>query len=82
MDNFIVTANIYGGFQIIDRSSEPKVVGMYDVHSSLAYGADWSHLDTSLVSKMYGSNCNSYLIGTCSFYDKKFTLSTWVPGET
>lgn len=64
-ENFILTANIYGGFQIIDFSTV-KIVGEFREHASLAYGADWGKT---------AEKC--FYVGTCSFYDKTLCISTW-----
>lgn len=77
--NYVLTANIYGGFQIIDFSDIPRVVADYKEHASLAYGADWSLLTGPQVSKMFDVSQSSFLIGTCSFYDRKLTISVWDP---
>lgn len=64
-DGLILTANIYGGFQIIDYDSL-EVLSNFREHESLAYGADWGQ-----------KTGNCVYVGTCSFYDKSVCISTW-----
>jgi diphthamide biosynthesis protein 7 len=62
----LLAAAMYNGFHVYSLQSEDnfKLESQleYQVHKSIAYGADWSHK-------------NMGMIGTCSFYDH--LLTTW-----
>lgn len=56
----LLLACMYSGFKVVRVEEEIRLVKEYDVHKSIAYGADWSRVSNK--------------IGTCSFYDHLFTL--------
>lgn len=67
--DWILCANMYHNFSIVQGIDAPTVVAEYFEHSSICYGADWKQ-DTARVGRE-----KSYLMGTCSFYDHKLTVS-------
>lgn len=88
----ILTACMHGGFHVVNckntvnTSVEPAILTSYNNHESIAYGADWSHLNSESVKEMFArgesdlkSTLESYqdlfLISTCSFYDHKLCVS-------
>lgn len=72
---YLLSASIYGGFQIFDTQT-CSIVADYREHESLAYGADWSFLSEEHVKDFFDSDKLS-LIATCSFYDHKLCVSVW-----
>ncbi|XP_043258381.1 diphthine methyltransferase [Colletes gigas] len=76
---YLLAACMYGGFRIIDceRTDAPSVIGEYNEHESIAYGCDWSFLNSAEIAKqILGTEVqNVSLIGTCSFYDHVLKLS-------
>lgn len=72
---YLLSASIYGGFQIFNVDS-CSIVADYREHESLAYGADWCFLSNENLVDLFDSN-NLSLISTCSFYDHKLCVSTW-----
>nr|XP_971820.1 PREDICTED: diphthine methyltransferase isoform X2 [Tribolium castaneum] len=58
---YLLAACMLGGVHIIDNS---EIIDSYYQHKNIAYGADWSHLQT-----------NEPLIGSCSFYDNLLCVS-------
>ncbi|XP_044008905.1 diphthine methyltransferase isoform X2 [Aphidius gifuensis] len=78
---YLLGACMYGGFKLIDCNSidDPKIIGEYNEHKSIAYGCDWSSLDNDTIgSKLSEENCQNIVIATCSFYDHKLDLSTFI----
>ncbi|XP_076160276.1 diphthine methyltransferase [Ptiloglossa arizonensis] len=75
---YLLAACMYGGFKIIDceRTEAPSVIGEYK-HESLAYGCDWSLLNSAEITERIHrtQERNVFLIGTCSFYDHVLKLS-------
>lgn len=88
----ILTACMHGGFHAVEckdalqSSSEPTILASYNNHESIAYGSDWSHLDSQSVRRFFVSDesvldstldCdqNLFLVSTCSFYDHKLCVS-------
>lgn len=88
----ILTACMHGGFHVVDSrdalhsSKEPVILASYTNHNSIAYGADWSHLDSNSVKMLCTENeslsiCREEaieelaLVSTCSFYDHKLCVS-------
>lgn len=67
-DEYILAACMYGGFRILkcNNFKTINIVTEYNEHESIAYGADWSHQQSSN---------NTQMISTCSFYDCKLNLS-------
>ncbi|KAK6642819.1 hypothetical protein RUM43_004321 [Polyplax serrata] len=72
---YLLAACVYGGFQIYDTILY-KSVSEYKEHKSLAYGADWCHLEDSSIYDPIG-NAKSSLVATCSFYDHTLNVSLW-----
>lgn len=69
--NLILAACMYKNFSIVellDSSSDIKLMAEYNEHESICYGADWC-LDTSK------ENNSELFMATCSFYDHKLCLS-------
>lgn len=75
----LLVAAMHNGFHLVDcypvveestdrHSIEPRIVGSYKEHSSLAYGCDWSR-------QLSSTNCRA--IATCSFYDHSLQVWTW-----
>uniref|UniRef100_A0A1A9WMZ9 methylated diphthine methylhydrolase n=1 Tax=Glossina brevipalpis TaxID=37001 RepID=A0A1A9WMZ9_9MUSC len=68
--NLILTACMYHNFSIIeiDQPHNPTIVGEFNEHNSICYGADWClnahHEDKQLY------------IATCSFYDHKLCIAS------
>ncbi|CAH0398057.1 unnamed protein product [Chilo suppressalis] len=59
----VLAACMYGGFRILRVDAQHiDVTCEYLEHESIAYGADWAHIENSLVA-------------TCSFYDCKMHIS-------
>ncbi|XP_053987824.1 diphthine methyltransferase [Hylaeus volcanicus] len=83
--NYLLAACMYGGFRIIncERTDAPSVVSEYNEHESIAYGCDWSFLNSAeivkRIPKMEAGNVS--LIGTCSFYDHVLKLSATHLGD-
>lgn len=90
--NSILAACMHGGFSVVsckkalEASGEPLLFAAYKNHDSIAYGADWSHLDGKTVEllatgseTMTSLNVQNVedlvLISTCSFYDHKLCVS-------
>ncbi|XP_076240103.1 diphthine methyltransferase isoform X2 [Calliopsis andreniformis] len=76
---YLLAACMYGGFRIVDceRTETPSITVEYNEHESIAYGCDWSFLDTDDIKKrIFKTEAqNVVLIGTCSFYDHSLKLS-------
>ncbi|XP_076293228.1 diphthine methyltransferase [Lasioglossum baleicum] len=76
---YLLAACMLGGFRIVDceNTEAPHVIGEYNEHKSLAYGCDWSFLNSAEVPKraLNKETCDVCLIGTCSFYDHLLKLS-------
>ena len=53
----LLVAAMHDGFKLVDMTGE-GVVGEYREHQSLAYGADWCHLESG-----------RDIVASCSFYD-------------
>lgn len=79
---YLLGACMYGGFKLIDCNSidDPKIIGEYNEHKSIAYGCDWSSLDHDTIGSKLSEeeNCRNIVIATCSFYDHKLDLSTFI----
>ncbi|XP_076640999.1 diphthine methyltransferase isoform X2 [Halictus rubicundus] len=75
----LLAACMYGGFRIVDceNTETPCVIGEYNEHESLAYGCDWSFLNsTEIPERILKTEAREVcLIGTCSFYDHVLKLS-------
>lgn len=75
----LLAACMYGGFRIVDceRAEVPSIIGEYNEHESIAYGCDWSFLQSEDIKKQILKTeiRNVVLIGTCSFYDHTLKLS-------
>lgn len=56
------------GVRATDDDEGCEVVTRFDGHTSLAYGADWSRLETD-------DTTQESLVATCSFYDH--TMHVW-----
>eukprot|EP00118_Oscarella_pearsei_P020230 m.218674 g.218674 ORF g.218674 m.218674 type:complete len:363 (+) comp39903_c0_seq1:196-1284(+) len=68
-ESSLLSACMHNGFHIIECSTgKSSVCVSYKEHKSLAYGADWSHMEW----------CGNDLIATCSFYDHQ--LRVWSTG--
>lgn len=76
---YLLAACIYGGFQIFDMFSY-VLVGEYKEHESLAYGADWCHLNGNEIKDQLGFH-HSAVVATCSFYDHKLSVALWNENE-
>ncbi|XP_075217689.1 diphthine methyltransferase [Lycorma delicatula] len=90
----LLAACMYNGFCVLDAidKSDPKIVAEFNEHESLAYGADWCHgsktfLKEKLLNFISSNKLNLHvqqtlvdlkLIGTCSFYDHKLCVSTFI----
>ena len=69
-DSFnLLAATMHNGFHVVSfhgaEGLEVEVVASYRQHSSLAYGCDWSRLNST----------TNQLIASCSFYDH--SLHVW-----
>ncbi|XP_054282115.1 diphthine methyltransferase [Macrosteles quadrilineatus] len=60
-EDMLLAACMYDGFHIYDK--DLTAVASYREHSSIAYGAHWSHATTHNI------------MATCSFYDHKLNVS-------
>lgn len=55
----ILTACMHGGFHVVDcknalkGTGEPNLLASYNNHDSIAYGADWSHLDGEFIKTIF-----------------------------
>lgn len=70
---------MYGGFRIVDceYTETPLVICEYNEHESIAYGCDWSFLNSEeIVAGILKKKLqNVSLVSTCSFYDHVLKLS-------
>lgn len=67
--DWLLCANMYHNFSVVEGIEKPQVVAEYFEHGSICYGADWSR-NGALAGRE-----NSYIMGTCSFYDHKLCVS-------
>ncbi|XP_068983697.1 diphthine methyltransferase [Bombus flavifrons] len=76
---YLLAACMYSGFRIVDcKNTEiPSVIGEYNEHESIAYGCDWSYLNSEEISGQILEKETQYafLMTTCSFYDHVLKLS-------
>ncbi|XP_043599066.1 diphthine methyltransferase [Bombus pyrosoma] len=76
---YLLAACMYSGFRIVDceNTEIPSVIGEYNEHESIAYGCDWSYLNSEEISGQILEKETQYafLITTCSFYDHVLKLS-------
>ncbi|XP_034243485.1 diphthine methyltransferase [Thrips palmi] len=97
--NSILAACMHGGFHVVkckdtlNSSGEPTILASYNNHASIAYGADWCHLDSPSVKMLFASDegalqptleydHNLTLVSTCSFYDHKLCVSVLSEKQT
>ncbi|KZC11805.1 PREDICTED: diphthine methyltransferase [Dufourea novaeangliae] len=77
--NYLLAACMYVGFRIVDceKTETLSVIGEYNEHESIAYGCDWSVLNSPEITKniLKTETRNVCLISTCSFYDHALKLS-------
>ncbi|XP_033335696.2 diphthine methyltransferase [Megalopta genalis] len=76
---YLLAACMYGGFRIVncEKPESPLVIGEYNEHDSLAYGCDWSLLNSVEIGEQILKKKAEgvYLVSTCSFYDHLLKLS-------
>lgn len=70
---------MYGGFKIIDckNTATLSIISEYTEHKSIAYGCDWSFLNSEEISEQILKRKieNVFLTSTCSFYDHILKVS-------
>lgn len=71
-ENLVLAACMYNGFLVLD--SKLQSVVSYREHESIAYGADWSYINSTEEWPNIFSK-DGILIATCSFYDHKLCVS-------
>lgn len=64
-----------GGVEGVEEDEDKATVAKFTRHSSMAYGADWCRLPTSLRSQRA-------VIASCSFYDSLLCLWETPPLQT
>lgn len=76
---YLFAACMYGGFRIIDCENTVtlSIIGEYNEHKSIAYGCDWSFLNSEEISEQIFKRKieNVFLTSTCSFYDHILKVS-------
>lgn len=76
---YLFAACMYGGFRIIDCENTVtlSIIGEYNEHKSIAYGCDWSFLNSEEISEQILERKieNVFLTSTCSFYDHILKIS-------
>ncbi|KOC69406.1 WD repeat-containing protein 85 [Habropoda laboriosa] len=76
---YLLAACMYGGFRIVDceKTETPFVIGEYNEHKSIAYGCDWSFLNSKEITEqiLKTKMQNVLLTSTCSFYDHVLKIS-------
>lgn len=74
--NLLLAACMYNGVHIVDFSTitDGKIVGSYYEHKNISYGADWSYINQNNPQTV---EKKSYIIGSCSFYDKLLCISQY-----
>ncbi|KAK3932958.1 Diphthine methyltransferase [Frankliniella fusca] len=92
----LLTACMHGGFNVVDFKNpiqsehQPQIFASYKNHESIAYGADWSHLNEASIKVLFTRNKNiqtangknAYIVSTCSFYDHKLCISLFTKADT
>ena len=77
---YLLAACMHGGFAVIDceNTEKPKILGEYTEHENIAYGCDWSFLNSMEIVRrdlFYEEGTNIALIGTCSFYNHLLNMT-------
>ncbi|XP_023167772.2 diphthine methyltransferase [Drosophila hydei] len=72
--DIILTACMYKNFSVVHlKEGALSLLGSYEEHSSICYGADWApNIDKSELSD---DHSHSLHMATCSFYDHKLCVS-------
>lgn len=70
-EDLVLAACMYNGFLVLN--SELQDVIFYKEHNSIAYGADWSHINST--EQFPSLLLEGALLATCSFYDHKLCVS-------
>ncbi|KAL7744156.1 hypothetical protein ACLKA6_009134 [Drosophila palustris] len=76
--DLILAACMYTNFSIVElaTSSDLTLLGTYDEHSSICYGADWAPNINRLSVSDEGASASMLHMATCSFYDHKLCVSS------
>ncbi|XP_033213690.1 diphthine methyltransferase [Belonocnema kinseyi] len=79
-NNYLLAACSHSGFRVLDCKNieKPIILAEYNEHESLAYGCDWSFLNsTELFQRdLYPEPGRQIsLVSTCSFYDHLLNLA-------
>ncbi|KAH8397482.1 hypothetical protein KR222_007734 [Zaprionus bogoriensis] len=73
--DFMLVACMYKNFSVVDLAKDApaalSLLGTYDEHSSICYGADWA----PTIDRLEG-NRQTLHMATCSFYDHKLCVSS------